>query len=118
MTARNRSRRRVEAIAAINPRMGRYTVIYAGSGVRRDWAAFTNMKSQQITSPRGSTGARRSMTLGTSRELVFLSMVDPSRRGLATTTMPWPGAFAFGSSVGGGLCVRRSLSRIQPWLRG
>ena len=39
-----RSRRLMTALDAINRRMGRDTVFYAGSGIRRDWAAFANMK--------------------------------------------------------------------------
>ena len=34
---------------AINRRMGRDTVTYAGSGLRRDWKAFANMKTQHFT---------------------------------------------------------------------
>ena len=37
------------ALDAINRRMGRDTVFYAGSGIRRDWAAFANMKSRHFT---------------------------------------------------------------------
>ena len=37
------------ALDAINRRMGRDTVFYAGSGIRRDWAAFATMKTQAFT---------------------------------------------------------------------
>jgi hypothetical protein len=37
------------ALYAINRRMGRDTVFYAGSGIRRDWMAFANMKSRHFT---------------------------------------------------------------------
>jgi DNA polymerase V len=33
----------------INRRMGRDTVFYAGSGIRRDWKAYANMKSRHFT---------------------------------------------------------------------
>ncbi len=34
---------------AINRRMGRDTVFYAGSGIRRDWRAYANLKSRHFT---------------------------------------------------------------------
>jgi DNA polymerase V len=37
------------ALDDINRRMGRDTVFYAASGVRRDWATARNMKSQHFT---------------------------------------------------------------------
>ena len=37
------------ALDAINRRMGRDTVFYAGSGIRRDWTAFANMKTPAFT---------------------------------------------------------------------
>jgi DNA polymerase V len=45
----DRSRRLMTALDAINRRMGRYTIFYAGSGIRRDWKAFANMKSRHFT---------------------------------------------------------------------
>ncbi len=45
----DRSRSLMAALDAINRRMGRDTVFYAGSGIRRDWAAFANMKSGHFT---------------------------------------------------------------------
>jgi DNA polymerase V len=44
-----RSRRLMAALDTVNRRMGRDTVFYAGSGIRRDWRAFANMKSQRFT---------------------------------------------------------------------
>ena len=44
-----RSERLMSALDAINRRMGRDTVFYAGSGITRDWAAFANMKTQTFT---------------------------------------------------------------------
>ena len=44
-----RSRQLMTALDTINRRMGRDTVFYAGSGVRRDWKAFANMKTQHFT---------------------------------------------------------------------
>jgi DNA polymerase V len=44
-----RSRELMAALDAINRRMGRDTVFYAGSGIRRDWKAFANMKTQHFT---------------------------------------------------------------------
>jgi DNA polymerase V len=48
---RDSARRRelMAALDAINRRMGRDTVFYAGSGLRRDWKAFANRKSQHFT---------------------------------------------------------------------
>ncbi len=46
-TARRRSL--MAALDAINRRMGRDTVFYAGSGIRRDWAAYATMKTQHFT---------------------------------------------------------------------
>jgi DNA polymerase V len=40
-----RSRRLMAALDAVNRRMGRDTVFYAGTGIRRDWKAFANMKT-------------------------------------------------------------------------
>jgi hypothetical protein len=37
------------ALDAINRRMGRDTVFYAGSGLRRDCKAFANVKTQAVT---------------------------------------------------------------------
>jgi DNA polymerase V len=37
------------ALDAINRRMGRDTLFYAGSGLRRVWKAFANMKSRHFT---------------------------------------------------------------------
>ena len=34
---------------AINRRMGHDTVFYAGSGIRRDWQAYANVKSRHFT---------------------------------------------------------------------
>ena len=52
---RDQDRRRelMDAVDAINRRMGRDTVFYAGSGVRRDWKAFANMKSRHFTTSWG-----------------------------------------------------------------
>ncbi len=44
-----RRQRLMEALDAVNRRMGRDTLFYAGSGIRRDWEAFANMKSQHFT---------------------------------------------------------------------
>ena len=44
-----RSRRLMKAVDAINRRMGRDTVFYAASGVRREWAMARNMKSGHFT---------------------------------------------------------------------
>ena len=44
-----RSQRLMTTLDAINRRMGRDTVFYAGSGIKRDWAAFANMKTQAFT---------------------------------------------------------------------
>ena len=44
-----RSQRLMTALDTINRRMGRDTVFYAGSGIKQDWAAFANMKSQAFT---------------------------------------------------------------------
>jgi DNA polymerase V len=44
-----RSQRLMTALDAINRRMGQDTVFYAGSGIKRDWAAFANMKTQAFT---------------------------------------------------------------------
>lgn len=44
-----RSGRLMAALDTLNHRMGRDTVFYAGSGVRRDWKAFANMKSWHFT---------------------------------------------------------------------
>ena len=45
----DRSQRLMTALDTINRRMGRDTVFYAGSGIRRDWKAFANMKTQHFT---------------------------------------------------------------------
>jgi DNA polymerase V len=45
----DRSRNLMTALDAVNRRMGRGTLFYAGSGVRRDWKAFANMTSQHFT---------------------------------------------------------------------
>jgi DNA polymerase V len=49
--ARDTTRRRqlMATLDAINRRMGRDTVFYAGSGIRRDWQATATMKSQHFT---------------------------------------------------------------------
>ena len=39
----------MQAVDAINRRMGRDTVFYAGSGIHRDWAAAASRKSRQFT---------------------------------------------------------------------
>ena len=44
-----RSQRLMTALDTINRRMGRDTVFYAGSGIKRDWAAFANMKTRAFT---------------------------------------------------------------------
>ena len=44
-----RSARLMAAVDSVNRRMGRDTVFYAGSGIRRDWKAFANMKSGHFT---------------------------------------------------------------------
>ena len=44
-----RSLKLMTALDAINRRMGRNTVFYAGSGIKRDWAAFANMKTQAFS---------------------------------------------------------------------
>jgi DNA polymerase V len=48
---RDTARRRelMAALDAINCRMGRDTVVYAGSGLRREWKAFAHMKSCHFT---------------------------------------------------------------------
>ncbi|KAJ3057426.1 hypothetical protein HK102_011059, partial [Quaeritorhiza haematococci] len=45
----DRRRRLMAALDTINRRMGRDTVFYAAAGIRRDWKAFANMKSQHFT---------------------------------------------------------------------
>jgi DNA polymerase V len=45
----DRRQRLMTALDTINRRMGRDTVFYAGSGIRRDWAAFANMKTQAFS---------------------------------------------------------------------
>jgi DNA polymerase V len=44
-----RSKQLMTALDAINRRMGRDTVFYAASGIRRDWAMARSMKSQHFT---------------------------------------------------------------------
>jgi DNA polymerase V len=44
-----RSKQLMTALDAINRRMGRDTVFYAASGIRRDWAMARTMKSQHFT---------------------------------------------------------------------
>jgi len=44
-----RNQRLMTALDEITRRVGRNTVFYAGSGIKRDWAAFANMKSQAFT---------------------------------------------------------------------
>ena len=46
---KDRSRRLMDALDTVNRRMGRDTVFYAGSGIRRDWKAFANMKTAAFT---------------------------------------------------------------------
>ena len=45
----DRRQQLMTALDTINRRMGRNTVFYAGSGVKRDWAAFANMKTQPFS---------------------------------------------------------------------
>lgn len=45
----DRSRRLMDTLDAINRRMGRDTVFYAGSGIKREWKAYANMKTQHFT---------------------------------------------------------------------
>ncbi len=44
-----RRRRLMTALDTVNRRMGHDTVFYAGSGIRRDWKAFANMKTGAFT---------------------------------------------------------------------
>jgi DNA polymerase V len=44
-----RNSRLMVTLDSINHRMGRDTVFYAGSGIKRDWKAFANMKTQHFT---------------------------------------------------------------------
>jgi DNA polymerase V len=44
-----RSRRLMQALDAINHRLGRDAVFYAGSGIRRAWVAASDMKSPHFT---------------------------------------------------------------------
>jgi DNA polymerase V len=44
-----RSKQLMGTLDAINRRMGRDTIFYAASGVRRDWAKAATMKSQHFT---------------------------------------------------------------------
>jgi DNA polymerase V len=44
-----RSGRLMAALDTLNRRMGRDTVFFAGSGVRRDWKAFANMRSRHFS---------------------------------------------------------------------
>ena len=44
-----RRRQLMQTVDAINRRMGRDTVFYAGSGIHRDWAAAASRKSRQFT---------------------------------------------------------------------
>ena len=46
---RARSKQLMTALDAINRRMGRDTLFYAASGIRRDWAMARTMKSQHFT---------------------------------------------------------------------
>jgi DNA polymerase V len=46
---KDRRQRLMTALDTINRRMGRDTVFYAGSGIRRDWAAFANMRTQAFS---------------------------------------------------------------------
>lgn len=45
----DRRRRLMAALDSVNSRMGRDTLFYAAAGIRRDWRAFANMKSQHFT---------------------------------------------------------------------
>jgi DNA polymerase V len=49
----DRSRKLMTALDTVNRRMGRDTLFYAGSGIRRDWKAFANMKTQHFTTDWG-----------------------------------------------------------------
>lgn len=44
-----RTRKLMETLDTINRSMGRDTVFYAGSGIKRDWKAFATMKTQHFT---------------------------------------------------------------------
>ena len=44
-----RTRRLMAALDSVNRRMGRNTVVYAGSGIVRDWKAFANKKTLNFT---------------------------------------------------------------------
>ena len=44
-----RRKRLMSTVDTINRRMGRDSVFYAASGVRRDWAMAATMKSQHFT---------------------------------------------------------------------
>jgi DNA polymerase V len=50
---RARSKRLMITLDAINRRMGRDTVFYAASGVKREWAMARTMKSPHITTDWG-----------------------------------------------------------------
>jgi DNA polymerase V len=44
-----RSKQLMDTVDAINRRMGRDTLFYAATGIRRDWAMSATMKSQHFT---------------------------------------------------------------------
>ena len=46
---RARSKRLMDTLDSINRRIGRDTVFYAASGIKRDWAMSASMKSQHFT---------------------------------------------------------------------
>jgi DNA polymerase V len=46
---RERSRKLMTALDAINQRHGRDTIFYSASGIRRDWKAYATMKTQHFT---------------------------------------------------------------------
>ena len=47
-----RSNRLMQAVDSINRRMGRDCVTYAGSGIKREWLATANLKSQHYSTDR------------------------------------------------------------------
>ena len=59
-----RSKQLMATLDAINRRMGRDSVFYAASGIKRDWAMAATMKSQHFTTDWQQLTARQSLTRG------------------------------------------------------
>ena len=74
---------------AINRRMGQDTVFYAGSGIKRDWAAFANMKTQAFPVRFAATLARW-MGFG-GGDSPGVAPVPPGRRPRGSHRPKWAG---------------------------